>query len=46
MDEQIEIKKGLFYKQTLFDKAKRVVIKVGSAILTAEDGIIWLCYNR
>lgn len=39
MSEQIEIEKGLYYRQTLFDKAKRVVIKVGSAILTAEDGM-------
>ena len=46
MNDQIEVEKGLYYRQTLFDKAKRVVIKVGSAILTVEDGIIWLCYNR
>lgn len=39
MKEQIEIEKGLYYRQTLFDKAKRVVVKVGSAILTAEDGM-------
>ena len=30
---------GLYHRQTLFDKAKRVVVKVGSAILTTENGI-------
>lgn len=30
---------GLYYRQTMFDKAKRVVVKVGSAILTRENGI-------
>lgn len=30
---------GLFYRQTHFDKAKRVVIKVGSAVLTDANGI-------
>lgn len=30
---------GLYYRQTLFDKAKRVVIKVGSAILTHDRGL-------
>lgn len=30
---------GLFHRQTLFDKAKRVVVKVGSAILTCDDGV-------
>jgi glutamate 5-kinase len=39
MNEQIEIEEGLYYRQTLFDKAKRVVVKVGSAILTAENGM-------
>ena len=39
MNEQIEVEEGLYYRQTLFDKAKRVVVKVGSAILTAEDGM-------
>ncbi len=39
MNEQIEIQEGLYYRQTLFDKAKRVVVKVGSAIITAEDGM-------
>lgn len=30
---------GLYLRQTLFDKAKRIVIKVGSAVLTDEHGI-------
>ncbi len=39
MNSNIEIEEGLYYRQTLFDKAKRVVVKVGSAILTSADGI-------
>lgn len=39
MNSKSEIEDGLYYRQTLFDKAKRVVIKVGSAILTGADGI-------
>jgi glutamate 5-kinase len=39
MTIQIQQDEGLFYRQTLFDKAKRVVVKVGSAILTNENGI-------
>ena len=30
---------GLYYRQTLFDQARRVVIKVGSAVLTGDDGL-------
>lgn len=30
---------GLFFRQTLFDKAKRIVVKVGSAVLTDEHGM-------
>lgn len=30
---------GLYFRQTYFDNAKRVVVKVGSAVLTDEDGI-------
>ena len=30
---------GLYFRQTLFDKARRVVVKAGSAILTDENGI-------
>ncbi len=39
MTIQIDRDEGLFYRQTLFDKAKRVVIKVGSAILTTDKGM-------
>jgi glutamate 5-kinase len=36
---QIDREEGLYFRQTLFDKARRVVVKVGSAILTAKDGM-------
>lgn len=36
---EITTEDGLYFRQTLFDKAKRVVVKVGSAILTTENGI-------
>jgi glutamate 5-kinase len=39
MTFQVDHKEGLFYRQTLFDQAKRVVIKVGSAVLTGSDGL-------
>jgi len=39
MNDQIETGDGLYYRQTLFDKAKRVVVKVGSAVLTAGDAM-------
>lgn len=39
MTIQINQEEGLYYRQTLFDKAKRVVIKVGSAVLTTEHGM-------
>ncbi|MDO9040912.1 MAG: glutamate 5-kinase [Desulfocapsaceae bacterium] len=39
MITQISREDGLYYRQTLFDKAKRIVIKVGSAVLTNESGI-------
>jgi glutamate 5-kinase len=39
MTIQIDREEGLYYRQTLFDKARRVVIKVGSAILTNESGM-------
>ena len=39
MKNQIDREEGLYFRQTLFDKARRVVVKVGSAILTAEDGM-------
>lgn len=42
MDEQpseISREDGLYYRQTYFDRAKRVVVKVGSAVLTDDHGI-------
>jgi glutamate 5-kinase len=39
MTFQINKEDGLFYRQTLFDQAKRVVIKVGSAVLTDDSGL-------
>ncbi len=39
MTFQLDRREGLFYRQTLFDQAKRVVIKVGSAVLTGRDGL-------
>ena len=38
MNSEIALEEGLYYRQTLFDKAKRVVVKVGSAILTTDSG--------
>ncbi len=40
MTFQVSREDGLYYRQTLFDQAKRVVIKVGSAVLTGEDGLL------
>lgn len=39
MTLHIDKEEGLYHRQTLFDKARRVVIKVGSAILTTENGM-------
>jgi glutamate 5-kinase len=39
MTFQVSKDDGLFYRQTLFDQAKRVVIKVGSAVLTDDNGL-------
>jgi len=39
MTFQVSREEGLFLRQTLFDQAKRVVIKVGSAVLTGRHGI-------
>ena len=40
-EDLIEISRedGLYFRQTYFDNAKRVVVKVGSAVLTNERGI-------
>ena len=39
MTFQVDREDGLFYRQTLFDQAKTVVLKVGSAVLTNADGL-------
>ncbi|MCL1981374.1 MAG: glutamate 5-kinase [Proteobacteria bacterium] len=39
MTFQVSKEDGLYYRQTLFDQAKRVVIKVGSAVLTGDNGL-------
>ncbi|MBE0584871.1 MAG: glutamate 5-kinase [Desulfofustis sp.] len=35
----ISMEEGLYLRQTLFDKARRIVVKVGSAVLTDENGL-------
>lgn len=39
MSERFSLEDGLFQRQMLYDQARRVVIKVGSAVLTDEQGI-------
>jgi glutamate 5-kinase len=39
MTFQVSREDGLYYRQTLFDQARRVVIKVGSAVLTNGEGL-------
>ena len=39
MTFQVSREEGLFYRQTLFDQAGTVVLKVGSAVLTTADGL-------
>jgi glutamate 5-kinase len=39
MTFQVNREDGLFYRQTLFDQARRVVLKVGSAVLTNDNGL-------
>ena len=39
MTFQVNKEEGLYFRQTLFDQAKRVVIKVGSAVLTDANGL-------
>ncbi len=36
---EINREEGLYFRQSYFDNAKRVVVKVGSAVLTDDDGI-------
>ncbi len=37
--KNMSMEEGLYLRQTYFDKAKRIVVKVGSAVLTNESGI-------
>ncbi len=37
--KDISLKEGLYLRQTYFDKARRIVVKVGSAVLTNTSGI-------
>ncbi|MGI9535755.1 MAG: glutamate 5-kinase [Desulfocapsaceae bacterium] len=39
MIDDLSRQDGLYLRQTLFDKARRIVVKVGSAVLTDEHGI-------
>lgn len=39
MIDHVSKQDGLYLRQTLFDKAKRIVVKVGSAVLTDQNGI-------
>lgn len=39
MIDDLSLHDGLYLRQTLFDKSRRIVVKVGSAVLTDEDGI-------
>lgn len=39
MTFQVDREEGLFYRQTLFNQAKTVVLKVGSAVLTTAEGL-------
>ena len=39
MTFQVSKEEGLFYRQTLFDQARRIVIKVGSAVVTDSCGL-------
>ena len=39
MNLQTSREDGLFLRQTLFDQARRVVVKVGSTVLTSENGL-------
>ena len=39
MIETISREDGLYLRQTLFDRARRIVVKVGSAVLTGSNGL-------
>ena len=38
-EERISLEDGLFQRQTLYDQARRIVVKVGSAVVTDEEGV-------
>ncbi|MBM9538223.1 glutamate 5-kinase [Desulfobulbus alkaliphilus] len=40
MTFQVSREEGLYYRQTLFNNARRVILKVGSAVLTDENGLV------
>ena len=39
MIEDLSLHDGLYLRQTLFDKSRRIVVKVGSAVLTDDKGL-------
>ncbi|MEJ2137606.1 MAG: glutamate 5-kinase, partial [Desulfofustis sp.] len=39
MIDDLSVHDGLYLRQTLFDKSRRIVVKVGSAVLTDDKGI-------
>lgn len=39
MTFQVNMDDGLYYRQSLFDQARRVVVKAGSAVLADSDGL-------
>ena len=39
MIDDLSVHDGLYLRQTLFDKSRRIVVKVGSAVLTNDKGI-------
>ena len=39
MIDDLSVHDGLYLRQTLFDKSRRIVVKVGSAVLTDDQGI-------
>ena len=39
MIDDLSRQDGLYLRQTLFDKSRRIVVKVGSAVLTNDHGI-------
>ncbi len=41
MTDKVTRQEGLYLRQTLFDKARRIVVKVGSAVLDPVR-MVWL----